>query len=202
MISWSQIKSAWSSGWSALQTESMRLYEAAIRADPTGYLGRVQAFVQELGQARGSLKRIKDKLPNPPQTTEDRTLHAKYRAMETRYHDLAAGLYADAQPAQTEVGAAPIVVGVVVGGVVIGVAGIAWSIAAYEYAVNLRERTALAERELDARVEASREGRTLQPSTVPPHSSGGGNLGWLLIGGLTLAAGAVAVPMFLKKKAG
>ena len=202
MMSWSQIKSAWSSGWSALQTESMRLYEAAIRADPTGYLGRVQAFVQELGQARGSLNRIKDKLPNPPQTAEDRALHAKYRAMEARYHDLAAGLYADAKPAQTEVGAAPIVVGVVVGGVVIGVAGIAWSIAAYEYAVNLREQTALAERELDARVEASREGRTLQPSTVPPQTSGGGNLGWLLIGGLTLAAGAVAVPMFLKKKAG
>ena len=121
MMSWAQIKSAWSSGWSALQTESMRLYEAAIRADPTGYLGRVQAFVQELGRARGSLNRIKDKLPNPPRTAEDRALHAKYRAMEARYHDLAAGLYADAQPAQTEVGAAPLVVGVVVGGVVIGV---------------------------------------------------------------------------------
>jgi len=199
MSTWAQIQSAWSSGWSALQTESMRAYRGAIEADPTGYLAPVEAFVAELSQARGSLNRIRDKLPNPPVTAADQAAHAKYQALEKRYHDLAAGLYADAKPAQTEIGVAPVVVGVVVGGVVIGVAGIAWSIAAYEYAVNLREQTALAERELDARVEASREGRTLQPSTVPPQDTGGG-VGWLLVGGLALAAGAVAVPYFIKKR--
>ena len=199
MSTWAQIQTAWSSGWSALQTESMRAYRAAIEADPTGYLARVEAFVAELSQARGSLNRIRDKLPNPSVTAADQAAHAKYQALEKRYHDLAAGLYADAKPAQTEIGVAPIVVGVVVGGVVIGVAGIAWSIAAYQYAVNLREQTALAKRELDARVEASREGRTLQPSTVPPQDTGGG-VGWLLVGGLALAAGAVAVPYFIKKR--
>lgn len=203
MPSWAQIKAAWSSGWSALQSQSMRAYEAAIKADPTGYLGRVQAFVSELTQSRESLDKIKAKLPNPPVTDEDRAAHAQYQALEARYHDLAAGLYADARPAQTEVGVAPIAVGVVVGGVVIGVAGIAWSVAAYEYAVNLREQTALAERELTARVEASREGRTLQPSTVPFQGDGDASkVGWLLVGGLALAAGAIAVPIFLKKKAG
>lgn len=204
MSTWMQIKAAWSAGWAGLQAESMRLYEAAIRADPTGYLSRVEAFVSELNQARESLDSIKAKLPNPPVSAQDRALHAKYRDFEKRYHDLAAGLYADAQPASS-FGVAPLAVGVVVAGVVIGVAGIAWAISAYEYAVNLREQTALADKELTARVQASQEGRTLQPSTVPvqpdPVKQAQG-VGWLLVGGLVLAAGAVAVPMFLKKKAG
>ena len=201
---WTQIKAAWSSGWTALQSEAMKLYEASIRADPTGYLAKVEAFVSELTQSRANIDRIKAKLPNPPVTAEDRGLHAKVRDFEKRYHDLAAGLYADAQPA-TSMGAAPLAVGVVVAGVVIGVAGIAWSVAAYEYAVNLREQTALADKELEARVEAGRQGRTLQPTTVPaqpdPVKKAQG-IGWLLVGGLVVAAGAVAVPMFLKKKAG
>ncbi len=204
MPTWTQIKAAWSTGWAALQSEAMKLYEASIRADPTGYLGKVEAFVSELGQARASLDSMKAKLPNPPVTAEDRALHAKYRDFEKRYHDLAAGLYSDAQPA-TSIGVAPIAVGVVVAGVVIGVAGIAWAVAAYEYAVNLREQTALADKELGARVDASQQGRTLQPSTVPPQPDPvkqAQGVGWLLVGGLVLAAGAVAVPMFLKKKAG
>jgi hypothetical protein len=203
MSSWSQIKAGWSSGWQALQRESMRAYEAAIAADPTGYLGRVQAFAHELSLSRATLNRIRDKLPNPPTTAEQRAVHAKYQALETRYHELAAGLYADARPAQTEIGVAPIVVGVVVGGVVIGVAGIAWAIAAYEYVVNLREQTALAERELDARVEASREGRGLQASTLPPPppspTTAAKGIGFVLIGGLAIAAGAFVLPQLLKK---
>ena len=178
-----------------------------VRAQHGGLRARAHLGAQRLGRRAVELEgddaalenRIRDKLPNPPVTAADQAAHAKYQALEKRYHDLAAGLYADAKPAQTEIGVAPVVVGVVVGGVVIGVAGIAWSIAAYEYAVNLREQTALAERELDARVEASREGRTLQPSTVPPQDTGGG-VGWLLVGGLALAAGAVAVPYFIKKR--
>lgn len=201
MTTWSQIKAGWSSGWQALQRESLRAYEAAITADPTGYLARVQAFADELARARSSLNRIRDALPNPPATAEQRAAHESYRAMETRYRELAAGLYADARPAQTEIGVAPVVVGVVVGGVVIGVAGIAWSIAAYQYAVNLREQTALAERELDARVDASREGRALQPSTVPPPPApaGGGSTGLWVLGGLALITGAVALPVLLKR---
>ena len=202
MPTWTQIKAAWSAGWSALQSESMRLYEAAIRADPTGYLATVEAFLSELGQARSNLDAIKAKLPNPPVTPEDHALHAKHRALEARYHDLAAGFYADTRPATEGIGVAPVLV---VGGLVVGVAAIAWAVAAYEYTVNLREQTALADKELDARVEAGRQGRTLQPTTVPPQPDPvkqAQGVGWLLVGGLALAAGAIAVPIFLKKKAG
>jgi hypothetical protein len=88
--------------------------------------------------------------------------------MDHRYHELAAGFYGDASPPRDRHGTdgrrvAPAVL--VVGGLAVGVA---WAIAAYPYAVNLREQTWLAERELDARVEASREGRPLQTSTLPP----------------------------------
>lgn len=202
MPTWTQIKAAWSAGWSALQAESMKLYEAAIRADPTGYLATVEAFLSELGQARTNLDAIKAKLPNPPVTPEDHALQAKYKALEVRYHDLAAGFYADAQPATEGMGIAPVLV---VGGLVVGVAAIAWAVAAYEYTVNLREQTAVADKELDARIEAGRQGRTLQPTTVPPPPDPvkqAQGVGWLLVGGLALAAGAIAVPIFLKKKAG
>ena len=200
MPTWSQVKAAWSAGWKALSDEGTRLYEAAIRADPTGYLAKVQAFLSELSQSRASLDRMKAKLPNPATTPEDQALVAKVTALEKRYQDLAAGFYADTQPASTGMGVAPVLV---VGGLVVGVAGVAWAVAAYEYAVNLREQTALAEKELDARVEASRQGRELPPSTIPPQPDPvktAKGVGGLLLGGLALAAAAIAVPVFLKKK--
>ena len=203
MPGWTDIKAAWSSGWKALETEAVRLYEAAIRADPTGYLAKVEAFLSELGQSRQNLDNIKAKLPNPPVTAEDRALHAKYQSLEARYNDLAAGFYADAKPAGTpSTGAAPVLV---VGGLVVGVVAIAWAVAAYEYAVNLREQTSLAEKELDARIEAGQQGRTLQPSTLPPPADPvktAKGIGGLLVGGLVLATAAIAVPVFLKKRAG
>ena len=199
MSSWTDIRSAWSSGWSALQNEGLRLYEAAIQANPVRFLPQVQAFQTELAHTRSALDSVRAKLPSPPVSAEDQATLATYQALEQRYHDLAAGLYADAHPAQEEVGIAPLVVA----GLVIGAAGIAWSIAAYEYAVNLREQTALADRELAARVQASREGRALPPSTVAPTatpepSTGGGS--WMLLGGLALVAGVLAVPVFLPKR--
>ncbi|MCB9743934.1 MAG: hypothetical protein H6740_15145, partial [Alphaproteobacteria bacterium] len=62
-----------------------------------------------------------------------------------------------------------------------------------EYATNLREQTALAEKELAARVEASREGRLLQPSTLPapPEPKGPSAMGVLLTLGV-VGGGAFA----------
>ena len=68
----------------------------------------------------------------------------------------------------------------IVVGVIVGLAAIAWAVAAYQYAVNLREQTALTEKELDARILASREGRQLPATTLPPQSSGMGATGWLM----------------------
>jgi hypothetical protein len=90
-----------------------------------------------------------------------------------------------------------------IGGLALGAAAIAWAVSAYEYAVNLREQTALAERELDARVAASRDGRVLQPSTLPPPPPPPGgaasNMGLWVLGGLAVVTGAVVLPTLLKR---
>ncbi|MCA9488682.1 MAG: hypothetical protein KC621_02125, partial [Myxococcales bacterium] len=101
--------------------------------------------------------------------------------LEERYRVLAGGLAAP--PAAVE--GPPVLL--VVAGVGLGLGAIAWSVAAYQYAVHLREHTALLEKELVARVEASREGRALQPSTVVT-TDRGRVIGWVLLGGLALGA--------------
>ncbi len=200
MPSWTEIKSAWSDGWNALQAESLKLYKVAIEANPASFADRVKAFLTELSQTRAHLDSLRAKVPNPPRTEQEAKILANYVALERRYHELAAGFYADAAPAREGVGVAPVLI---VAGLVIGVAAIAWAVAAWEYCVNLREQTALADRELVARVEASREGRALQPNTLPPPPPDpvekAKGIGWLLVGGLVLAGGAAAVPYLMKR---
>ena len=198
MMSWTDIKSTWSSTWTGLHERAKSTYEAAIRTNPSAYRDKVVAFVSLLTESRASLDRIKAHLA----TVNDPELLAKAQALESRYATLASGVYADAKPADI-VGVAPLVVGgVVVAGVLISVAGVAWAVAAYQYAVNLRENTGLLEKELAARVEASRTGRTLAPSSIPPQPNPIGdarNMGVVLLGGLALAAAAVAVPILMKR---
>lgn len=196
---WTAVKNAWSAGWKALEAEGRRLHEAAIRMNPARYADRVAAFVAEITAARQNLDRIKAKLPNPPVTDEDRQRVANYQALEARYSTLASGFYADTRPATEGTGAAPLLV---VGGLVVGVAAIAWAVSAYEYAVNLREQTALADRELTARVDASKEGRALPPSTLPAPedpSKRAAKVGLWVVGGLVLVGGAIALPVLFKK---
>jgi hypothetical protein len=158
-----------------------------------------------LTDSKANLDRFRARLPAQPATEAERKLLAIHQALELRYHDLAAGFYSDAQPAtQPSTGIAPIII---VAGIALGVAACAWAVAAYEYAVNLREQTALADRELVARVKASEQGRTLQPTTLPEPASeqakkDAKGIGALLVGGLVLAAAAAAIPVFLKRKGG
>ena len=204
--SWTRVKAGWSDGWKALSDRATRAYASAAEVDPTGTLERVKAFLEALAASRASLDRMARKLPASPADEVERALVARHRALERRYLELAAGFYSDARPASagTEVGVAPVVL--VVGGLAVGVVGIAWAIAAYAYADNLREQTALAERELDARIEAGRQGRMLQPTTLPPQpnpvdaaKSAAKGVGLLLVGGLVVTAGAVLLPALLKR---
>ncbi|MCB9759109.1 MAG: hypothetical protein H6739_04655 [Alphaproteobacteria bacterium] len=187
MSLWQQVKAGWSEGWSALEAQGQQLYAAAIQADPSAYSATVQGFIEALTGARGHLDRQRDALAQLPEGPERQAAVARYQAQEERYHTLAAGLYSDAAPASEAMGLVPVLV---VGGLALGIAGTAWAVAAYEYAVNLREQTALADRELTARVQASQEGRTLQPTTLPqpPEDVGGGGL-MLLAGALALGVG-------------
>jgi hypothetical protein len=192
-MSWAGNRSAWSERWASVQRTGLANYASSIRKAPETYRQKVTSFLALLADVRTRLDRMR-KLPLSP--GEEQRLNQ----LETRWVTLAAGVYGDTQPS-TSIGVAPIAVGIIVAGVVVGVAGIAWSVAAYEYAVNLREHTALLENELNARVEASRAGRTLQPSGVPPVPTPAGEarkLGTVLLGGLVLVAGAVAIPAVWK----
>lgn len=203
-MSWGDLRAGWSSGWRGLSDRAVATYESAIRADPLAYAGRLTGFTSALAESRRNLDAIRTKLPNPPITESDRKIVADYQAMEGRYVDLAAGFYADSVPADRApgvpvVGAAPLVV---VAGVAVGVVAIAWAVVAYEYAVNLREQTTLADRELTARIEASQQGRVLAPSTLPAPPSPGDDakgVGLWLLGGLAVAAGALTLPVLLRK---
>src|SRR5689334_4872633 len=99
--SWADMKAAWSSGWQALQARAASTYAAAVQADPSGTAARVTGFTAALDEARATLDRIGPRLPNPSVTEVDRALLARYQDLERRWHDLAAGLFADATPAPT-----------------------------------------------------------------------------------------------------
>jgi len=204
---WNTIQAAWGKGWKSLHDQALNAYKAAIEAEPTKYVERIKGFMSALTDSKANLDRFRARLPAQPTTKAERKLVAIHDALNNRYHDLAAGFYSDAHPAdEPSTGVVPLVV-IVVAGIALGVAACAWAVAAYEYAVNLREQTALADKELVARVQASEQGRTLQPTTLPEPASeqakkDAKGIGMLLVGGLVLAAGAVAVPVFSKRKGG
>jgi hypothetical protein len=190
MSSWSAVLQTWSQGWTGLRARAAVLYATALQADPSGTAARVGGFTQALAEARATLDRIRPRLP-----VADQALLARYQELDRRWNELAAGLFADATPA---IGAAP---ALVVGGLAITAVGLAWAFAAYEYAVNLNEQTQLAERELEARIQASQQGRVLPPSTLPPASAGGARgLGLWLLGGLAVTAGVLVMPLWLGRR--
>jgi hypothetical protein len=178
---------AWTPSWQSFRDRAVRAWHNRVRADPNLFLPQVRQFSAALMEARQRLDRCATLAPTHPKVTE----------LETRYALLAAGLYADARPAGGVQGVP--VVGLVIGGFVIGIAGIAWAVAALQYAMNLRDHTALLEKELTARVEASKEGRDLQPSSLQPQTVQ--KTGWLIVGALALVTAGVAVPVFLKRSA-
>ena len=202
-MSWTDIKDNWTAGWNYLWSEAQDSWRALIEKNPTQYKAKVEAFLAELTASRRNLDAMKARLPSPPKTPEDRALVEKYQGLEKRYHELAAGFYAESKAAgKPDMGWLPILI---VGGLAISAAAAAWAVPGYQYAVNLREQTSLANKELDARVAASKEGRTLQAATLPPPppmpsplDAAKGMGTWLMVG-LMAMAGVMVVPGLLKK---
>lgn len=204
---WTGVRQGWDAGWRALADRATRELGPRITADIAAYVPQVEAFLGALRDARTHLDAAAALLPSPPRDEADRRSLATWKALDQRYLDLSAGFYADASPAPG-MGAAPLLV---VGGLLIGVAGVAWAVVTYEYAVNLREQTALQLAELRAREAASKEGRALQDSTLadpkrdpntpkdPPDDDDGPGLGWLIAGGLALAGGVFLLPRLSKR---
>src|SRR5690606_13107724 len=128
MSTWADIKAAWSQGWRNLAEQASRRFSAAVSSQPSAYADRVAAFQSELATSRASLDRIKARLADPA-LHGDQALVAKVAALERRWAELAAGLYADATPTgaqgQPSVGVAPVLV---VGGVALTAVGVAWAL--------------------------------------------------------------------------
>ena len=193
-MTWEQIKAEWSSGWSALEVEALATYQAAIEADPEAYRAKLIEVLGLLEESRANLDRMKANLRAELRAGRKVPAGAiqRLKKLEERYNDLAAGVYADTEPAPNQVGS--ITVGLIVAGVVFGIAAIAFGIAAYQYCANLRDQTALAEKELDERVQAARDGVVIptQPLTTPPAAPGlpgsSGASAGLVFGGLVTLA--------------
>ncbi|MFT5684301.1 MAG: hypothetical protein ACI8RZ_005242, partial [Myxococcota bacterium] len=113
---------------------------------------------------------------------------------------LSAGLLADAvDAAEPSTAAIPVLV---VAGIAVTVGGIAWAVVAMEVATGHRERIALFNKELDARVTALNLGQSLPASTIgplnPPEEKGGGWMLPALLGLGVLGGGGLLLFKFAK----
>ena len=208
--SWESVRQGWSAGWQALDAKASGLYDAIVAA-PETYRAKVEGFVAALTASKQNLTWIR--------AHEGHLSHqeqASASALGQRYNDLAAGFLSDVEGGEAlQLSAGPLLI---VAGLGVGVAAIAWAVASYEHAANLRDQTALFREDLAARVVASEQGRTLQPATVPqnttapatpptsgwslpgsPASTSSSMVGLVLTAGLGLASAAVLLPLLFRR---
>ncbi len=190
MASWADIRAAWDRSWASFEQTAVETWRSAIEATPERFREPVEAFLNALAGTKLNLDDALALAKMPGATGTDR---GRYLRLQAQYNAVAAGVMAHSVPADAaRTGAAPVLV---VAGLAIGVAGIAWAVAAYEYASSLRDQVQLYREDLAARVQAAQQGVTLQPTTVPapaPAPKKGSVWPWLLglgvlgAGGLTL----------------
>jgi LysM repeat protein len=208
--SWESVRQSWSEGWQALDAQASGLYDAIVAA-PETYRAKVEGFVAALTASKQNLTWIR---AHEAQLSASEKTDAA--VLGQRYNDLAAGFLSDVDGGESlQLGAGPLLI---VAGIGVGVAAIAWAVASYEHAANLRDQTALFREDLAARVTASEQGRTLQPATVAqsssipasspswsapslpsPASPSSSRVGLVLIAGLGLASAAVLLPLLLRR---
>lgn len=198
-MTWEQLAQGFTSRIASAYDASLGRVERAITEDAERVKRAVAAFFEALAQARANLDRAVPLLPSPPQGQAEAALVARYAEMRQLYDALVLGVSQNAVSLATrEVGVAPAVV-IVIGAVGLTAAGVAWALAAYEYAAGLRDQSAFLVAELEARKEAMRTGKVLPPASptpstppppAPPGDDKGGGWLWALLG-LGLAGGAV-----------
>lgn len=184
MRSWAQIQQDWSSGWRGAWTLAQARWASLVERDPARGAREARPTLEALQQTRAELDAIRAVYPKLTQAEA-----ARFQRLANEYHQLAAGVYAGAAGAP-EVGIAPIVVL----GVALSVAAVAWAIAAATYAASLLADTRLVRRELEERIRRTPEGQPLPDSTLPDRNAplvsvgGGGVLLGVLGLGLVGAA--------------
>lgn len=180
-MTWEELKLSFLTGIQASYDAVYARVEEAVAAKPSSFEAKVRAFLTLLRECKVNLERIAAQLPSLPKNDAAKALIRRYQDMKALYDALVAGIALNAT-GELELGTVPLVV---VGTVALSAAGVAWAIAAYEYAAGLRDETALMATELEARVQAMKDGKTLPPSTLAAPEktdSGGAPLGLVLVG--------------------
>lgn len=189
-MTWEELKTGFITNVQSTYNAVYSRIEDAVAAKPSSFEVKVRAFLTLLKECKANLERIAALLPSLPKNDAAKALIRRYQDMKALYDALVAGIALNAT-GELELGVAPVVV---VGTIALSAAGVAWAIAAYEYAAGLRDETALMATELEARVEAMKQGTTLQPSTLSPptrpESPGKGAPVGLVIVGLGVLGGA------------
>ena len=199
-MTWEELKARFITDIQATYNAVYSRVEDAVAAKPSSFEAKVRAFLTLLKECKTNLERIAAQLPSLPKNDAAKALIRRYQDMKALYDALVAGIALNAS-GELELGVVPVVV---VGTVALSAAGVAWAIAAYEYAAGLRDESALMASELEARVEAMRTGKALQPSTVTPPSSPdsaskGAPVGLVLVG-LGVLGGAAFFTFKRKKR--
>ena len=142
----------------------------------------VERFISAIGRWNGALKRAEDTAQANPGIADAGSSafladqRGKLGVMWGQFRDYSIGKDIPGEP--PVVGMAPLVpicTVLVAGSVAVGVSalGAAWALSSYETAQSELKKTELAAKELDARVLALKEGKTLQPFTLPDAAAGG-----------------------------
>jgi hypothetical protein len=186
MANWPDIQQESAAVWQRLRRAAGDRMGLDLADNAESKRGLVEEYLAMLDAWRKDLDLLDELVKQPEATDADR---AKSKAMDAHYHDMAAGLFADAHPVDPDkddgFGIAPSVV-IVVGAVGLTAVGLAWAVVTHQYVKAGREETELAVTELTARIELSRAGKKLQDSTLPPPPNEGVSFN-------TIVGGVVAV---------
>lgn len=188
MASWADIRAAWDPSWVKTQKAALRRWKTDIESAPERFRGVVTDFLRLLSAVQADLSAVKRLVQHPLATTSDQQ---RYISLLVQHNAVLAGIMTYAAPTSSTQGA-PVLV---ITGLAISVVGVAWALAAREYAASLRDQAQLLREELSARVAASQRNTSLQPSTLPaplspPSVMSGSWWPWLLGLGV-LGAGGV-----------
>lgn len=178
---WEIVQSQWDESWRSAQATAIAAWDGtAAEAEEI-----VRDFLDDLQAIDEDLTWMEAQLATLP-ASEAAAWKTEIVGWRKTWNWLGAGIYPYVRE-EPGVQGPPIVV------LAVSAVGIAFAVAFWEYAAYLRDDVALRRVELEARVEAMREGKTLQPSTVAPAESpdgdGIGLAGMVAAGGALLALG-------------
>lgn len=178
---WTAVQAGWNQAWRDAQAKAIAAWDGTMQEAQD----LVHDFLDDLQVIDEDLDWMEAQLPTLPPATA-----AAWSPwiVETRktWSWLGAGIYPYVTAGEpTGVQGAPVAL------IVVGVAGVAFAAAFWEYAAYLRDDVALRRSELEAIVDASKDGRTLQPSplerTDPKATKGGIGVTEVLVGAGLLA---------------